>query len=232
MDERVLRVKLGVQRSGVFTTPIDRIRGVNTVELDNAIYKGERHWIESITISGGAEESIRDELNNDGRIDIIELQRLSSGSETHHLVGFVEEEDPFILTALAENDAIPYRLVAENDRLTIVAVVRDWNHLKELAANIEDEFEAFELLGTSPSERAGYPLGLDSMKRVYRGKLTESQLELLETAFRMGYFEVPQRATSEDVAAELGISQPSFSEQLRRTESSMFGLLFGESVNH
>jgi predicted DNA binding protein len=231
MDEKVLRVKFGVDRSGVFTAPIDCLRGVKTVELDNAIHKGEGHWIESITISGGKGEAIRDDLDNDGRIDVIELQKLSPASETRHLVGFVEEEDPFILTALAENDAIPYRLVAENDRLTVVAVVRDWNHLKNLAASIEDDFEAFELLETSPTESAGYPLGLDSMKRVYRGKLTENQLELLETAFRMGYFEVPQRATSEDVAEELGISQPSFSEQLRRTESSMFGLLFGESVN-
>jgi hypothetical protein len=231
MDERVLRVKFGVERSGTFTPPIDCIRGVNTVELDNAIYKGERHWIESITITGGAGESIRGDLKDDGRIDVIELRRLWPASETHHLVGFVEEENPFILTALAENDAIPYRLVAEDDRLTIVAVVRDWNHLKDLAASIEDGFEAFELLETSPTESAGYPLGLDSMKRVYRGKLTESQLELLETAYRMGYFEVPQRATSEDVAEKLDISQPSFSEQLRRTESSMFGLLFGESVD-
>lgn len=230
MDERVLRVKFGVERSGAFTTPIDCIRGVDTVELDNAIYKGAQHWIEAITISGGAGEPIRSELEDDGHIEVIELRRLSPGSETHHLVGFVEEENPFILTALAENDAIPYRLVAENSRLTIVAVVRDWNHLKDLAASIEDGFEAFELLETSPTESAGYPLGLDSMKRVYRGKLTESQLELLETAFRMGYFEVPQRATSEDVAAELGISQPSFSEQLRRTQNSMFGLLFGESI--
>lgn len=231
MDERALRVKFGIEQSGAFTSPIDCIRGVDTVELDNAIYKGTQQWIESITINGGAEESIEDDLDDDGRIDVIELRRLSPTSETHHLVGFVEEENPFILTALAENDAIPYRLVAENGRLTIVAVVRDWNHLKDLAASIENGFEAFELLATSPTESAGYPLGLDSMKRVYRGKLTESQLELLETAYRMGYFEVPQRATSEDVAAELGISQPSFSEQLRRTESSMFGLLFGESIN-
>jgi predicted DNA binding protein len=199
--------------------------------LDNAIFKGGRRWIESITINGGEGESIQGDIDDEGRIDVIELRKLWHASETHHLIGFVEEKDPFILTALAENDAIPYRIVAENDRLTVIAVVRDWNHLKNLAASIEEGFEAFELLETSPAESAGYPLGLDSMKRIYRGKLTEGQLELLETAFRMGYFEVPQRATSEDVAEELGITQPSFSEQLRRTESSMFGLLFGESIN-
>jgi len=230
MDERVLQVKFGVERSGTFTTPIDCIRDVDTVELDNAIYKGTQRWIEAITIRGGKEMSIQKSLNEHGCIDVVELHRLSSTSETHHLVGFVEEEDPFILTALTENDAIPYRLIAENNRLTIVAVVRDWNHLKDLAASIEDGFEAFELLETSPTEKAGYPLGLDSMKRIYGGKLTESQLELLETAYRMGYFEVPQQATSEAVATELGISQPTFSEQLRQTESSMFALLFGESI--
>ena len=230
MDESVLRVKFGVERSGAFATPIDLIQDVDTVELDNAIYRGSQHWIEAITISGGNGEGLRGTLEDDGSIDVIRLRRLSPGSETHHIVGFVREENPFIVTSLSENGAIPYRLVADSDRLTIVAVVRDWNHLKDLAASIEDEFEAFELLKTSPTQGAGYPLGLDSMKRVYRGKLTEEQLELLETAFRMGYFEVPRQATSEEIAAELGISQPSFSEQLRRTESSMLGLLFGESL--
>lgn len=231
MDESALRVKFGVERSGTFTLPVELVRDVDTVELDNAIFKGSGHWIESITISGGNGEAIRTELEDIESIEVIELQRLSPESATHHLIAFVDEDDPFILMSLSKNDAIPYRLVAENNRLIVVAVVRDWNHLKDLAASIEDGFEAFELLETSPTGSAGFPLGLDSMKRVYRGKITEAQLELLETAYRMGHFAVPQRATSEDVAAELDISQPAFSEQLRRTERSMFGLLFGESID-
>jgi predicted DNA binding protein len=230
MDGRNLRVKFGIERSGAFATPIDHVHDVDTVELDNAIYKGSSNWIESITIGGGNGDAIREELTDVGDIDVVEFRKISPESETYHLIGFAREQNPFILTSLAKTDAIPYRLVAENNRMTIIAVVRDWNHLKDLATSIEDEFEAFELLETSPTEGAGYPMGLDLMKRVLGGKLTDSQLELLETAYRMGYFEVPQEATSEEVATELDISQPAFSEQLRRTESRMFGLVFGESL--
>lgn len=229
MDDRILRVKFGVDRVGTFARLIDHVGDVDTVELDNAIYMRDKNWIESITICGGSKESIGDGLHVATDIDIVELRRLSAVSETYYLVGFVVEQEPFILTSLTKNDVIPYRLVAENDRLEIVAALRDWNHLKELANQIEDEFKAFELLETSPTEGTGSPLGFDSMKRFFRGKFTESQLELLETAYRMGYFDVPQEATSDKVAAELDISQPTFSEQLRRTESKLFGLIFGES---
>lgn len=46
--------------------------------------------------------------------------------------------------------------------------------------------------------------------------LTEKQRTALVAAWEAGYFETPRRATLEEIAAELGITQQSLSDRLRR----------------
>ena len=54
-----------------------------------------------------------------------------------------------------------------------------------------------------------------------RWDLTPAQAEAMKTAYEMGYFEVPRGASSETVAAELGVSKSAFLERLRRGERAL-----------
>ncbi|MFB6072401.1 MAG: helix-turn-helix domain-containing protein [Halobacterium sp.] len=47
-------------------------------------------------------------------------------------------------------------------------------------------------------------------------ELTRAQAEAVEIALQAGYFEVPREASLSDVAAEIGVSEQSVSERLRR----------------
>jgi hypothetical protein len=51
--------------------------------------------------------------------------------------------------------------------------------------------------------------------------LTDRQNEALRTAYEMGYFEIPRRASLDGVATELGISASSASERLRRAQTQL-----------
>lgn len=51
--------------------------------------------------------------------------------------------------------------------------------------------------------------------------LTESQRAAISTAYEMGYFDIPRRASLEDVAGELDISAASLSERLRRAHGRL-----------
>ncbi|NHN61072.1 MULTISPECIES: helix-turn-helix domain-containing protein [Halorussus] len=51
--------------------------------------------------------------------------------------------------------------------------------------------------------------------------LTDHQQEALRTAYELGYFDIPRRATLEDVADELDISSSSVSERLRRAQTQL-----------
>lgn len=86
-------------------------------------------------------------------------------------------------------------------------------------------------------EAAGDTVGVQ-LERVYpleseaeelpsqRWDLTPAQEESIRTALEMGYFAIPRRTTSEDVAAELAISKSAFLERLRRAEASLFEQMF------
>ncbi|WP_232700854.1 helix-turn-helix domain-containing protein [Halobacterium wangiae] len=51
--------------------------------------------------------------------------------------------------------------------------------------------------------------------------LTDRQREALRTAYELGYFEIPRRASLEDVATQLDISASSVSERLRRAQTQL-----------
>ena len=56
---------------------------------------------------------------------------------------------------------------------------------------------------------------------VDRSTLTTRQLEVLETAHRMGYFEHPKRANAGEVADELGITGTTFTEHLAAAQTKL-----------
>lgn len=51
--------------------------------------------------------------------------------------------------------------------------------------------------------------------------LTDAQREAIRTAHEMGYFDIPRKASLDDVAGELAISASSLSERLRRAQSHL-----------
>lgn len=67
---------------------------------------------------------------------------------------------------------------------------------------------------------AGIPVALAD-------KLTDKQLEALETAFLRGYFDWPRDSTADECADALGVAQPTFSQHLRAAQYKLFATLFG-----
>lgn len=65
--------------------------------------------------------------------------------------------------------------------------------------------------------------GEDDAPIADRWGLTPAQADALETAFEMGYFEVPRDVDAAAVAAELGVSKSAFLERLRRGLSRLLG---------
>lgn len=83
---------------------------------------------------------------------------------------------------------------------------------------IRNVLRNFEAAGVTPdlcklSKYTGDDTTLDA--------LTNRQLEAIETAYNMGFYEVPRTASTEDVAAELGIDAATLSEHLQRAERNL-----------
>lgn len=57
--------------------------------------------------------------------------------------------------------------------------------------------------------------------------ITDRQMTVLETAYRLGYYDVPRQATQQDVASALGLCPSTVTEHLHKAESVLISDLFG-----
>lgn len=223
----MLQVEFQIRPAGFLATLSSAFDWADRIELDNTIYVADDEWMEFVTLTGITnDESVTKTIATLENCHEIDSEWTTGSSTRCHLLVLVRESTPFIVSVITGIHAVPLRLCVSNERLTAIVSVRDWKHLKDLAEDIETTYDDFELRGTSQIDSVGVPLGGQQLKQIARNTLTERQLHLLETAHRMGHFEVPQRTPASEVADELDLSKGAFSEQLRRAEYTLLDLLF------
>lgn len=84
--------------------------------------------------------------------------------------------------------------------------------------SISGTISEYEAAGVSPElQKLGAYEGDDDPTDV----LTDRQQEVVQTAFDMGYYEVPRDVSTEQVAAELGLDGSTVAEHLQRAERNV-----------
>jgi len=88
--------------------------------------------------------------------------------------------------------------------------------------DISEAIREYQRVGASPDlRRLGGHQGRDRPA----DELTERQREVIETAWRMGYYEVPKEVSSKEVADELDLDSSTVAEHLQRAERNLLGQL-------
>ncbi|WP_254280012.1 bacterio-opsin activator domain-containing protein [Haloarcula marina] len=77
-------------------------------------------------------------------------------------------------------------------------------------------------------ERSTQHLTENNLRAVLEERLTERQLEVLQTAYFSGFFDWPRETTGEEVASLLGITQPTVNRHLRVGERKLLELVLDE----
>lgn len=120
-----------------------------------------------------------------------------------------EQSCPCTTLGHLETPIARYR--AENGTLSIVFHATDFQNLQTIITELEDSFPNLDirrLIRSPPPDMAkDYIL-------INRGDLTDRQIEVLHTAYRMGYFHRSREANAAEIAAELEIDQSTFREHL------------------
>jgi len=206
------------------------VSAARSVELDNAFFIEDGQWFESLTVAATAEidPKLIAELSG---IRLFQTDEIPTGPSDVHIRRFTlvaQEPYPFILGVVLRQEAIPNRIVLQHNTFEVVATVRNWQAVDGLAEEIRETFGRFDLDSVTDIDRAGEPLDSGRLSEVLISKLSEEQLVVLETAYQMGYFEVPREASASDLADELGIAQSTVSERLRVAQHNLFDLIYGD----
>jgi predicted DNA binding protein len=98
-------------------------------------------------------------------------------------------------------------------------VFKDYENFNAFRQSCEDHGISLELVSISPESA--------STDNTSQDGLTDRQREALTLAISRGYYESPRQVTAEELADELGISQPSLSSLLRRGERELLTSTLG-----
>lgn len=156
------------------------------------------------------------EIVGDGATDAGEAMR------THpsiHRFELLESTDRRVLAKYETTDTLLYEFVA------------DLSLPVEFPLQVQNGRYQFDLTGTQADldqfqtalDDGGFHYELLSLMHTTEASslLTDRQRELLETAVRLGYFEVPRESTLAEVAENLDIDKSTASTVLRRGESTL-----------
>lgn len=114
------------------------------------------------------------------------------------------------------------RIVDENAVLTSVTACDGRWYLRITARDRSVLLTVHELLGEfDPSAECLSIATLDGTEQSARCVLTEKQRRTVMAAFEAGYYDVPRKATTEEIADELGVSHQALSERFRRAHAEL-----------
>ncbi|MFC7138347.1 helix-turn-helix domain-containing protein [Halosimplex aquaticum] len=119
---------------------------------------------------------------------------------------------------LGEYDTPVHRYFADGETLELVFHARDFELLQTVVGELRERFPDVDI-----QRLVRAPTGGASQDTVFvdRGKLTDRQLEVLRTAYEMGYFEQPRGANATEIADELGVSPSTVTEHLLAAQSKL-----------
>lgn len=212
----MLTACLGVRYPDDWTTEIGALGVVGDI-YTATLHK--RHYIGLIRLYGGSTE-IDEALElvhtapYHTSVDVVQHD-IRKGRASASIIVTAELTERTPLTVMLENGYLPLDPTTLRDgREYFDLLLRDRDRLVELVERLNSVGEVtiervVDAVETPIQPRpAAWVTLLES--------LTDRQFAVLATAVEKGYFEVPRRATLDDVAAEFGLEKSTVSEHLRR----------------
>ncbi|MFC7074926.1 histidine kinase N-terminal 7TM domain-containing protein [Haloarcula halophila] len=129
-----------------------------------------------------------------------------------------------LVAALVDDGAHVLEVTVEEAATEAVVEVATDTDIRDLVDRLTSAFPATRLDAKRRRDSPTVPEAGLSGEAV--ADLTDRQREVLETAYRAGYFDWPRESTAEEVADTLDITAPTVHAHLRKAERTLFADLF------
>ena len=134
---------------------------------------------------------------------------------------------PLLATRLLRHGANPQSIRATGSGLEATVDLPTTANVREFVEVLADHYDTVELRGRRHVDRqmhtrSGFVTDLFD-------HLTDRQREVLRVAYYAGFFEWPRESTGQEVAAMLGVSQPTVNRHLRLAQGRLLAELFEAS---
>jgi len=154
---------------------------------------------------------------------VVEAVREIRGGESGGVLR-LQLSAPFLATELADHGVVLQSATATESGTVLVVDVPGSIEVRHITQFVSERFDAVDLTSKQTREQASehgfYTSVLD--------RVTDRQLEVVETGYYSGFFESPRQATGEAVADSLDISPQAFYQHIRAVERKLFAALIDD----
>lgn len=196
------------------------------VELAEMLPRGDGRYAEFFTVSGVEPSRIEALAEDHESADVRPLREHENGALLEFLVA---QDCPAV--ELAELGALPRTVRSSDGTGRIVAEVPPRDDAGEITDAFLDRVPEAEFVAKRKTDALTTPFSRTAFRQELRSRLTDRQLEVLEAAFEAGYYDWPRECSGEDVAAELGISSPTFSQHIHAAERKLLAMAFEDRTD-
>ncbi len=130
-----------------------------------------------------------------------------------------------IASELLDQGAIPQEITASPHETQVRVTLPAERSVREFLERLRERYPATELRSRQETHREDSP---DEIRHALDERLTDRQREVLVSAYENGFFQSPRETTGQELAALLGISQPTLTHHLREAQHRLLTALLTE----
>lgn len=193
----------------------DRVN--STIELDGIVPQSDQSTLVFIKVTDGSAEQVREAVKKQ---DEVRRSHLIKRTENDLLKTYLTK--PSIPSVLSEQELKLKQLVADDSQCQVTVEVPQTVDAREAMARVTSHYENVQLLAKREASPAT-DSSISSPKIIEN--LTDRQREVIDTAYRCGYFDSPRGASGKGVAELLDLSNATFHQHVRNAEKTVFEAL-------
>lgn len=182
------------------------------IELERIVPQKGESTLAFFSVADGTLEKLPEEAN---RLDGIEGGHLIK--RANDTIIQLQITEPCIASILSDRGLLLRRLFADSTQCRLTVEVPKSFDPRQAVNIIMSQYEDVQLLAKRESDTSVDP-SLDTMLDA----LTPRQREVVEIAYRVGYFDSPRRVSGKDVAERFDFSNSTFHEHIRKAEQTLF----------
>ena len=192
------------------------------IELDGFVPQSDQSTLVFARITRGPPDRALEAAR--GLDEIEQCRLIETGEDT---VLQCNHSGSFIRSVLSDQGLLLRRLSADDTQCRMTVEVPRTVDARQAVNTVTSQYEDAQLL--AKREGSTSPASVDSVLGSVLDRLTTRQREVIETAYRCGYFDSPRRASGEDIASMFQFSNSAFHQHLREAENNLFEALIEQS---
>lgn len=200
------------------------------ISIERTVPSADGSMLQFGTVSGMSGEQFTAAVSRLPTVDEVTLlagdDGDTDGDTDEELLFELTVSEPSMSGVLASHGGRILSLTITADEMRLIAELPPNTDTRAVTEAIEDIYPGTELLAQRTTARE--TISRSELYGEMMDRLTDKQRAALEASYFAGYFDWPRTSTGREIAAMLGVSQPTFTQHLRTAHRKLLASLYDD----